>query len=148
MRDMNETRIRGRLGETPTLTAATDSVSARSTLRVCTNYDYVNAKGEKVSLPTWHRVVVWGKPAENASKYLVKGQQVEITGRLQTREYEKDGKIQRITEIVAENVEYGQKPKDTVVSASNETPIVVKKQQQTVVRKKVSPNSDSESDPW
>jgi len=144
MRDMNETRIRGRLGETPILTAATDSVSARSTLRVCTNYDYVNAKGEKVSLPTWHRVIVWGKPAENASKYLVKGQQVEITGRLQTREYEKDGKLQRITEIVAENVEYGQKPKEVTVTASNETPIA-KKQQQTLVRKK---GSSDESDPW
>lgn len=144
MRDKNQVVIRGRLGDAPAFTEASETVSARGTLRVCTNYEYVNAKGEQMSIPQWHRVVVWGKPAENASKYLVKGQQVEVTGRLQTREYEKDGKVQRITEIVAENVEYGQKPKEVTVTASNETPIA-KKQQQTLVRKK---GSSDESDPW
>jgi len=137
MRDKNQVIIRGRLGDQPKFTAGNGNTNSRASLSVCTNYEYTNAKGEEVSVPQWHNVVVWGKSADNASKYLVKGQQVEVTGRLQTREYETEGQTRRITEIVADAVEYGLKPKETQVTAKAAEPIATKRQQ-TVVRKKGS----------
>ena len=49
----------------------------------------------------WHRIVVYGKQAENAAKYLGKGKQVYIEGKIQTRSWEKDGATHYISEIVA-----------------------------------------------
>lgn len=138
MRDKNQVIIRGRLGDQPKYTSGNGTTNSRASLSVCTNYEYTNAKGEEVSVPQWHNVVVWGKSADNASKYLIKGQQVEVTGRLQTREYETEGQTRRITEIVADAVEYGLKPKtETQVAAKASEPIATKRQQ-TVVRKKPS----------
>ena len=59
-------------------------------------------------------VVAWEKYAENVKKYLTKGSQVAIEGRIQTRNYtDKDGNIKYVTEVVANNVEFlGSKPAD------------------------------------
>src|SRR5690606_27478648 len=55
----------------------------------------------------WHRIVVWGKTAEHCSRYLAKGRQVYVEGRLQTRSYDdKDGIKRYSTEIVAETVQF------------------------------------------
>ena len=60
--------------------------------------------GEKTE---WHRIVVFGKQAENCKEYLRKGRQVYIEGRLQTREWQnKEGQKQRTTEIVANIVQF------------------------------------------
>ncbi len=60
--------------------------------------------GEKTE---WHRIVVFGKQAENCKEYLRKGRQVYIEGRLQTREWQnKEGQKQRTTEIVANTVQF------------------------------------------
>lgn len=58
------------------------------------------------------RIVVWGAQAENCKRYLVKGQKAEIRGRIQTGSYtDKSGKTVYTTDIVAEEVEFGEKPK-------------------------------------
>lgn len=147
MRDKNQVIIRGRLGDQPKYTAGSGTSNSRASLNVCTNYEYTNAKGEEVSVPQWHNVVVWGKSADNASKYLIKGQQVEVTGRLQTREYEAEGQTRRVTEIVADAVEYGLKPKtaEGQVSAKASAPIATKRQE-TVVRKKPSAQTELDVD--
>lgn len=138
MRDKNEVNLRGRLGQSaPKYTAGTGTAQSRAAFSLCTNQTYVKADGTEVERATWHNVVVWGKAADNAAKYLVAGQQVEVGGRIQNREYEdKEGNTRYISEIVAQNIEYGAKPKSVTASASApETPIATK-QQKTVVRKR------------
>lgn len=50
--------------------------------------------------------VVWQKPAENLANYQKKGNQIGVTGRIQTRRYEQDGKTVYVTEVVAENIQF------------------------------------------
>lgn len=60
--------------------------------------------GEKTE---WHRIVIFGKQAENCKQYLSKGRQVYIEGRLQTREWQnKEGQKQRTTEVIAQTVRF------------------------------------------
>ena len=57
-------------------------------------------------------VVVWGKRGENCNTYLKKGNPVLVEGRLATRSWEKDGKKQYATEIVADNVQFLNRTKE------------------------------------
>lgn len=137
MRDRNEVNLRGRLGKAPQYTPAAGNVQSRASLSVCTNYTYVAKDGTEKSRPEWHNVVVWGKTADNAAKYLVGGQQVEISGRLQRREYEaNDGTTRQVTEVVASQIEYGLKPKAVTATPEAKSQPVATKRQQTVVRRK------------
>lgn len=152
MRDKNEANLRGRLGaEAPKYTASNGNVQSRASFSICTNYTYVTKDGTEKSKPEWHRVVVWGKAADNAAKYLVAGQQVEVNGRLQNREYEaKDGTTRYVTEVVASNIEYGRKPQTAATTAAPvatpEARPTVTKRQQTVVRRKGSQQITLEED--
>ena len=62
------------------------------------------ASGEKQERTEWHRIQLWGKQAESVGPYLLKGKQVYIEGRIQTREYEKDGQKKFSTEIRADHL--------------------------------------------
>ena len=67
---------------------------------IATTDTYKNQKGEKVEDTQWHQVVIWGKLAEIAGKYLKKGQEVAIQGKLVHRAYENGaGEKRYITEI-------------------------------------------------
>ena len=67
---------------------------------MATNESYRNASGEKVTETTWHNLVAWGKVAEIAEKYLVKGSEVALEGKLINRIYsDKDGNKKYITEV-------------------------------------------------
>lgn len=67
---------------------------------MATNETYRNAKGEKVTETQWHNVVAWGKVAELAEKYLAKGSEVAIEGKLINRSYtDKEGVKKYITEV-------------------------------------------------
>jgi single-strand DNA-binding protein len=64
--------------------------------------NYKNAKGEKISETQWHNVIAWGKLADIAEKYLVKGSEVAIEGKLINRNYtDKQGVKRYITEVQA-----------------------------------------------
>ena len=54
----------------------------------------------------WHRIICFGKTANNVLEYLRKGSQVAINGRLQTRTYDKDGETRYMTEVVANSVKF------------------------------------------
>jgi single-strand DNA-binding protein len=60
--------------------------------------------GEKKEKTEWHRIVLWGKQAETLQPYLVKGKQICVEGRLETRQWEKDGQKHYTTEIRADHV--------------------------------------------
>jgi single-strand DNA-binding protein len=69
---------------------------------VATSEYYTNKKGEKVTETQWHNIVIWGKLAGIAEKFLEKGSQVVIDGKLTTRNYtDKAGAKKYFTEIVA-----------------------------------------------
>lgn len=61
--------------------------------------------GEKKEKTEWHRVVMFGKQGEVAGKYLTKGGRVYIEGKLQTRQWDKDGEKRYITEVVGQQMQ-------------------------------------------
>jgi len=70
---------------------------------LATSESYKNKNGEKVENTEWHNIVVWGKQAEVAARYLKKGSQIYLEGKITTRSWEKDGTTRYTTEIVANN---------------------------------------------
>lgn len=74
-------------------------------LTIATNDNYKNEKGEKVEQTEWHKVVAWGKIAEIIEKYVTKGKEIAIEGKLTHRSYEdKTGEKRYITEVVANDI--------------------------------------------
>jgi single-strand DNA-binding protein len=63
-----------------------------------------NNNNEKKEITEWHNIVLWRGLAETAQKYVKKGRQLYIEGRIQTRSYEKDGQKLYFTEIIANNM--------------------------------------------
>ena len=60
--------------------------------------------GEKKEKTEWHRIVLWGRQAETLQPYLNKGKQIYVEGRLETRQWEKDGQKHYTTEIKADRI--------------------------------------------
>ncbi|MBK7434246.1 MAG: single-stranded DNA-binding protein [Chitinophagaceae bacterium] len=95
----NKVQLIGNLGLAPEI-KHTESGKKLAKFSVATNEVYRNAKGEKVKETTWHNLVAWGKLAELAEKYLTKGKEVAIEGKLISRNYtDKDGNKKYFTEI-------------------------------------------------
>ena len=95
----NKVQLIGNLGNAPEVkTFETGRKMAR--FSVATHESYRNAKGEKVTETQWHSLVAWGKVAEIVEKYLTKGKEVAIEGKLINRSYnDKEGIKKYITEI-------------------------------------------------
>jgi single-strand DNA-binding protein len=102
----------GNLGRDPEV-KFTPSGQAVANFSIAINERWKDKDGAAQERTEWVRIVVWGKQAESCGQYLSKGRQVAVTGRLQTRDYEKDGVKHYITEIVASHVEFiGGKPQE------------------------------------
>ena len=71
---------------------------------LATSETFKNSQGEKITQTEWHNIVLWKGLAEIAEKYLKKGSQVYIKGRIKTRSYEKDGEKKYITEIIGDEM--------------------------------------------
>jgi single-strand DNA-binding protein len=99
MGSVNQVTILGNLGADPEL-RFTPSGKAVCNMSVATTYKPKSG----VKQTEWHRVVCWDATAENCAKYLVKGREVFVSGRLQTRSYDKDGTKRYSTEIMAERI--------------------------------------------
>ncbi len=94
----NSVQLIGRLGKDPEVKSFGEK--KRATFSIATTEVYKNQKGEKVQDTQWHNVVIWGKLAGIAEKYLRKGAEVAVEGRLIHRMYEnQDGEKRYITEI-------------------------------------------------
>jgi single-strand DNA-binding protein len=95
----NKVQLIGNLGNAPEVKTVTGG-KKMARFSMATNETYRNAKGEKVTETQWHTVVAWGKVAELAEKYLAKGSEVAIEGKLINRNYtDKDGVKKYITEV-------------------------------------------------
>jgi single-strand DNA-binding protein len=72
---------------------------------LATNENYKNDKGEKVEETQWHKLVAWGKTAEIIEKYVTKGKEIAVEGKLSHRSYDdKNGEKRYITEVVVNEV--------------------------------------------
>lgn len=95
----NRVQLIGNLGNDPEIIKL-ESGKKLAKMTIATNETYKNAKGDLVKETQWHNVVAWGKTAEIVEKYLVKGKEVAIEGKLTSRSYEdKEGIKRYITEI-------------------------------------------------
>jgi len=95
----NKVQLIGNLGNDPEIVNL-DSGKTLAKFSIATNESYKNADGEKVTDTQWHNIIAWGKTAEIVEKYLNKGKEVAIEGKLTTRTYDKEGEKRYITEIV------------------------------------------------
>lgn len=103
---VNKAILVGNLGKDPEL-SYTQSGVARCRFSLATSESYNNNAGERQERTEWHNIVVWGKLAETVSKFLQKGRQVYLEGRIQNRSYDdKDGVKRYITEINANKVTF------------------------------------------
>ncbi|MFB6372459.1 MAG: single-stranded DNA-binding protein [Bradymonadaceae bacterium] len=103
---VNKAIIVGNLGADPEV-RSTGSDTTVANFRVASNRVYTDSNGEQQQETEWHRIVVFGRQAENCDQYLSKGSQVYIEGRIQTRGWEdNNGKDRYTTEIVANNVQF------------------------------------------
>jgi single-strand DNA-binding protein len=106
MASVNKVILVGNLGRDPEL-RYTQGGQAVANFSLATTENFSNRDGQRQERTEWHRIVVWGKTAENCAQYLSKGRSVYIEGRIQTREWEdKEGQKQRTTEVVAQTVQF------------------------------------------
>jgi single-strand DNA-binding protein len=96
----NKVQLIGNLGNKPEIITL-ESGKKLAKFSLATNENYKNAQGEKVTDTQWHNIVAWNKTAEIIEKFLEKGNEVAIEGKLTSRSYEtKEGEKRYITEIV------------------------------------------------
>jgi len=107
----NSVTLIGRLGKDPEVKVF--EKSKKASFSIATTDAYKNAKGEKVEDTQWHNVIIWGKLADVAAKYLKKGNEICVEGKLIHRAYESGkGEKKYITEVnVNDMLMLGGKPK-------------------------------------
>jgi len=108
----NKVQLIGNLGNKPEV-RTTEAGKKIARFSIATNEIYKDSNGEKVTETQWHNLVAWGKVADIAEKYLDKGSEVVIEGKLVNRNYNgKDGNKKFITEVqVNEMLLLGEKKK-------------------------------------
>ena len=100
----NRVQLIGHLGGDPEV-KNTEGGKKLVKVSIATNEIYKNNSGEKVTETNWHNLIAWGKVAEIAEKYLKKGSEIAVEGRLTTRNYDdKDGIKRYFTEVVVNEI--------------------------------------------
>jgi|SRR6056297_574099 len=100
----NHVQLIGNVGQEPTITNL-ESGKKVARFALATNENYKNNKGEKVQSTDWHTIVAWGKTAEIIEKFVGKGKEIGVTGKLRTRNYTtNDGNQRYVTEVEAKEI--------------------------------------------
>ena len=100
----NTVTLIGHLGMTPEIKSF-DNGKKMAKFSLATNETYRNAQGEKITDTQWHNIVAWGKTAEIIEKYVQKGTELVIEGKLTSRTYDdKEGNKKYFTEIIVNDV--------------------------------------------
>lgn len=110
---VNMTILLGNLGSDPELRYTSDG-KPRCLFSLATHESFSDGKGGYNTQTEWHRIVVWGKTAGAAAKFLTKGRQVYIEGRNHTRQWEDKDKIKHyVTEVHAKRLQFlGTRPQE------------------------------------
>lgn len=99
----NSVRLIGHLGNDPEIKTVGNKKVAK--ISIATNTSYRNENGERIEETQWHNLVLWHKNAAVAEKYLFKGCEVSIEGKLSSRSYtDKSGTKRYVTEIVVNDI--------------------------------------------
>jgi single-strand DNA-binding protein len=100
----NKVQLIGNVGQDPEVKTFEGGKKVAS-LTIATNEYYKNEKGEKIEDTQWHRVTAWGKLADLIEKYVTKGKEIGVEGKLVHRSYDdKDGIKRYITEVVINDI--------------------------------------------
>ena len=100
----NKVQLIGHVGNDPEIKTF-DGGKKLAKLSIATNESYKNDKGEKVEETQWHNLIAWGKTADIIEKYVVKGKEIAIEGKLTHRSYEdKNGEKRYVTEVVIDEL--------------------------------------------
>ena len=101
---VNKVILVGNVGKDPEVKHL-ENGTATCSFTLATSESYTNKSGERVTNTDWHNIVLWRGLAEVAAKYVKKGSQIYVEGRIKTRSYDdKDGNKKYITEIVGDNL--------------------------------------------
>lgn len=96
----NKVQLIGHVGQEPEIKTF-EGGKKLANFTLATNESYTNAKGEKVEQTEWHRLTAWGKTADVIEKFVTKGKEIAVEGKLTHRSYDdKDGVKRFITEVV------------------------------------------------
>ncbi len=100
----NNVKLVGNVGAEPIITDL-DSGKKVARFSLATNENFKNSKGEKQTETNWHNLVAWGKTAEIVEKFVIKGKEIAIDGKLVSRSYEtKDNEKRYVTEIIVSEI--------------------------------------------
>lgn len=100
----NKVQLIGNLGNNPEI-RTTEAGKKMARFSIATNETYRSAKGEKVVETQWHNLIAWGKVADIAEQFLLKGSEVAIEGKLINRNYtDKAGNKHYVTEVQANEI--------------------------------------------
>jgi len=100
----NNVQLIGNVGQEPTITNL-ESGKKVARLSLATNENYKNSNGEKQTNTNWHTIVAWGKTAEIIEKYVTKGKEIAIEGKMTSRSYEtKEGEKRYVTEVIVNEI--------------------------------------------
>ncbi|MBU2025396.1 MAG: single-stranded DNA-binding protein [Patescibacteria group bacterium] len=146
--NVNKAIIVGRLTKDPEARTTTSGKSVTS-MTVATSSTWNDQSGQKQEKTEFHNVVLWGKIAEIAAQYLIKGQEVYIEGRIETRNWEgKDGVKRYQTEIIIGGLDgrmqMGSKPQGANYQKNNNPP--AKKEAKSDSQEKKNDKSDSQDE--
>ena len=103
MGSVNKVILVGNLGRMPRC-ASRRAAQPVASFSIATTENWTSKDGQKQEQTEWHRIVLWGKTAETLQPYLIKGKQLYLEGRLQTRQWEKDGQKHYTTEVKADKI--------------------------------------------
>jgi len=95
----NKVQLIGHLGQAPEIISF-ENGNKLAKFSLATNESYKNAKGERITDTQWHNLIIWGKQVDTFEKFVSKGQEIAIEGKLVTRSYEtKEGEKRFKTEV-------------------------------------------------
>lgn len=101
MSSLNKVMLIGNLGKDPDIRYTQDG-SPVASFSLATSETWTDKNGNRQEHTEWHNIVAWTRLAELSKRYLSKGRQVYIEGRLRTRDWsDKDGNKRRTTEVIA-----------------------------------------------
>jgi single-strand DNA-binding protein len=103
MAGINRVILIGNLGKDPDIMTFDNGVK-KASFSLATTESYKNKEGNRVDQTEWHNIVLWRGLAEVAERYLNKGSQIYLEGKIRTRSYEQDGIRKYITEIFGDNM--------------------------------------------
>jgi len=118
---MNKVILIGRVGKDPEVITAGESKMCKFSL--ATSEYYRDKSGGRKQTTEWHNIVIWGALVESAAKYIKKGDEVSVEGKIKTTVYDKDGVKKYNTSIYAERFSlHGRKLESTSQSQQTEEP--------------------------